>query len=187
MPQVLFIAYYFPPAGNVGALRAARWVKYLPEHQWFPIVVTAEPTYYELNDSSLLEGIPSHTRICRTKSIEPAERRGFVATEKGGLLLSHRMWWEKLENYSRYHVLVPDVKVGWLPFAVREALSIIRGQAISAIVSTSYPYTAHLVGLILKLATRKPWVADFRDPWANYAYLFPLLAPTMQPRVSSRR
>ena len=41
--KLLLIAYFFPPFNTVGAIRAAKFAKYLPEYGWEPIVLTANP------------------------------------------------------------------------------------------------------------------------------------------------
>jgi hypothetical protein len=53
----------------------------------------------------------------------------------------------------------------WLPFALKRGLQICRGKPIDVIYTTSPPHSSHLTGLILSKWLRKPWVADFRDPW----------------------
>ncbi|MDA8228040.1 MAG: glycosyltransferase family 4 protein [Desulfitobacterium hafniense] len=68
-------------------------------------------------------------------------------------------------------VLFPDDKIGWYPFALRKAKDRVLEGDIDLIYTTSAPFTAHLIGLGLKKATGKPWVADFRDPWAGNRYL----------------
>ena len=53
--NVLVIAYYFPPMGLSGVQRTLKFVKYLPETGWRPIVLTTtERTPYYAYDESLL-------------------------------------------------------------------------------------------------------------------------------------
>ena len=60
---------------------------------------------------------------------------------------------------------LPDSKFDWIPFAVKKGIEIIEKEKINVIYSTSPPNTDHIIGLLLKKVTQKPWVADFRDPW----------------------
>jgi glycosyltransferase involved in cell wall biosynthesis len=60
---------------------------------------------------------------------------------------------------------LPDANLGWLPLAVQQGLRIVREERPRAILTTSPPHTAHLVGLWLARITGLPWLADFRDPW----------------------
>lgn len=52
-----------------------------------------------------------------------------------------------------------------LPHAVRVALRLAREDNASAVWTTSYPYSAHLIGVALKRQLGIPFVADLRDPW----------------------
>ena len=40
--SVLIISYYFPPSGGPGVQRVLKFVKYLPEFGWRPVVLTVE-------------------------------------------------------------------------------------------------------------------------------------------------
>ncbi|HFE52934.1 MAG TPA: glycosyl transferase family 1, partial [Bacteroidetes bacterium] len=44
--KVLFVAYYFPPAGGSGVQRVLKFVRYLPEFGWQPVVLTARNADY---------------------------------------------------------------------------------------------------------------------------------------------
>ena len=61
-----------------------KFVKYLPRFGWKPVVLSARPGYYPLQDESLLRDIPSDVRVERTFSLEPG--RGALA-EKRDILL----------------------------------------------------------------------------------------------------
>ena len=58
----------------------------------------------------------------------------------------------------------PDAHLGWLPFALAAA----RRQTYDVAYSSSGPFTSHVVGLLLKRFTRKPWVAELRDGWYRW-------------------
>jgi glycosyltransferase involved in cell wall biosynthesis len=51
-----------------------------------------------------------------------------------------------------------------LPFALAAA----RRQDYDVAYSSSGPFTSHLVGLLLKRITRRPWVAELRDGWYRW-------------------
>jgi glycosyltransferase involved in cell wall biosynthesis len=58
----------------------------------------------------------------------------------------------------------PDAHLGWLPFALAAA----RRQDYDVAYSSSGPFTSHLIGLILKRSTKRPWVAELRDGWYRW-------------------
>ena len=67
----------------------------------------------------------------------------------------------------RAFVLWPDGGLGWVPFAFFAAMRAVRRDQPEVVFSTSAPYGAHLVALLVSRLTRLPWVADFRDEWAS--------------------
>jgi len=96
-------------------------------------------------------------------SFTPAEAAGARATdERTGELL-----WALANTF----VFLPDPDIGWLPFAVRAGVPVIRRAGIDVILSSAPPFTAHLVAARLKRLTGKPFLADFRDPWSQNPYI----------------
>lgn len=73
MKKVLIITYYWPPAGGAGVQRALKFVKYLPQFGWEPIVLTVENPDSPVDDASLADDIHEGTKVYRTKSLEPFE------------------------------------------------------------------------------------------------------------------
>uniref|UniRef100_A0A7C4GJY7 Glycosyltransferase n=1 Tax=candidate division WOR-3 bacterium TaxID=2052148 RepID=A0A7C4GJY7_UNCW3 len=63
------------------------------------------------------------------------------------------------------HLMLPDAKAGWLPFASVAGRHIIDREHPAAILATAPPFTALLVGVRLKAHGHIPLVSDFRDPW----------------------
>ena len=58
----------------------------------------------------------------------------------------------------------PDAHLGWLPFALAAS----RRVDYDVAYSSSGPFTSHLVGLLLKRWTKRPWVAELRDGWYRW-------------------
>jgi len=145
------VSYRFPPYSSGGVFRTVKFVKYLPEHDWQPIVLTVKKSKFGKIDRGLLEEIPEITRIYKTRIFESKIYRylpNFIGV--------NRKWYQ-----------IPDITVGWLPFAVLKAKKIIKKEKPDIIYSTSPPATSHLIALMLKKKTKLPWIADFRDPWTD--------------------
>jgi hypothetical protein len=60
---------------------------------------------------------------------------------------------------------LPDTEKSWILPAVYRAVREIRNQETNCILTTCPPYSAHLIGLLVKMITGVKWTADFRDPW----------------------
>ena len=44
-PKLLFVSYFFPPAGGISCQRAIRFARYLKRNRWEPVVLTYEGEY----------------------------------------------------------------------------------------------------------------------------------------------
>jgi glycosyltransferase involved in cell wall biosynthesis len=159
--RLLLVSYYFPPLGGSGVFRALRLAKYLPRAGWSVSVVTVDARVRALKDPSLAADVPPETTVVRARSIEP--RTPLIALHRAGL--------GRLARRIEPWFLLPDDQRGWVPFARRAALRLLRRERHDAVVTTAGPYSAHLVGLGLERATGIPWIADFRDEWTANPYL----------------
>ena len=177
MKTVLLIAYYFPPSGGPGGQRILKFVKYLPEFGYRPIVLTVtKDADFPARDESLFGEIPSGTQIYRSFILEPyhlyrritgrgSEEAIDIATLEKGM---RRGFGERTASWVRANCFIPDARIGWLPFGVERGLEIIRRNRVDVIFTSSPPYTVSLIGMMLHMITGKPWVADFRDPWTGF-------------------
>ena len=178
--RVLIIAYSFPPCGLVGALRPFKFAKYLPDYGWEPVILARKvDNHLREIDESLLDQLKPCLKISRVTGIEPKDWfQKFLKQNSDGNLkirkadnhfIAKKYFIELLKRFWRTWVEIPDSHIGWFPFAFLKAFKIIRKEKIDVIYSTSDPFTSHLIGLCLKMITKKPWVADFRDPWTQYS------------------
>jgi glycosyltransferase involved in cell wall biosynthesis len=77
MKNLLFISHYFPPLGGAGVQRPLKFVKYLPEHGFYPTVITGsgQPRgRWSPEDESLLDEVPNGIKVYRALS---GAARGF--------------------------------------------------------------------------------------------------------------
>lgn len=80
----------------------------------------------------------------------------------------------------------PDTHVGWWPAAVWTGYRLACELDARVLYTTGPPHSAHLVGLTLKRLTKRPWVADFRDPWTRRPWLDEAVRATRQHSVQVR-
>ena len=71
MKNVLIITYYWPPAGGPGVQRILKFVKYLPQFGWQPIILTVNDGDYPAHDESLLKEISKNCKVYKSKTLEP--------------------------------------------------------------------------------------------------------------------
>ena len=64
-------------------------------------------------------------------------------------------------------VAYPDFAKGWIPFATESVAALARQEKVDAILTTSPPESAHIIGARAKTLLGVPWIADFRDLWTQ--------------------
>lgn len=161
MKRLLLVSYYYPPLAGPGVFRPLRLSKHLPACGWDVTVLSVDARVRVLKDPELVREVPDAVRVERTRSLEM--RDPLIALSKLGL----KRFARGLERWLD----LPDGQRGWVPFAVRRARALLRDVPHDVVLTTSSPYSAHLVGRALKRATKIPWIADFRDEWTTNPYI----------------
>ena len=190
---VLFLAYLFPPTGGGGVQRSLKFVKYLPQTGWQPIVISVRPISYYVYDSSLLKEVPSTVVIYRTHSLDPLRvssillgdaRRATAPRQVSHPVYSSNSRLTRAYRAVRPFVLFPDAQWPWIPFVFWRGLKLIRKHRPSVIYSPTAPYSSAIAAYLLSAATGIPYVLDFRDGWTDDAYHHP---PTRFHRMLHRK
>jgi len=76
----------------------------------------------------------------------------------------------KLMRMFKTYILIPDGRIGWLPFAVLMGVKIIYRERPSVIWANADTPSDLLIGCCLKKITRRKLVLNFSDPWVLNAY-----------------
>ncbi|PKP52786.1 MAG: glycosyl transferase family 1 [Bacteroidetes bacterium HGW-Bacteroidetes-1] len=175
MKKVLIITYYWPPSGGAGVQRWLKFVKYLRDFCWEPIIYTPENPEVPVIDSSLIQEIPSDITILKTKVWEPYHfykrftgrkkderiQTAFLTEKKKSGLT------EKISVWIRGNLFIPDARKFWIKPSVHFLKKWMGRNKVDLIVSTGPPHSMHLIAHKLKECFDIPWLADFRDPWTN--------------------
>lgn len=190
LDKVLCILYYFPPIAGVGTQRPLKFIKYMPEFNLCPVVLTVKEGHNFAYDSEMINQVPDCTKIYRTCAgeqlwlrkiiekissiIEFDKRDSNVPVSSNSNQHSETLKQgikDKIFSFIDYNFFIPDSKIRWYKYAVREVRNIIKNEKISYIYSSSAPYTVHLIGLFAKKNSNLPWIADFRDPWSGNVFM----------------
>lgn len=164
--RVLVVAYYFPPMGLSGVQRTLKFVKYLPQFNWHPTVLTVDPRGYLAKDESLLEDLNGRpVRIVRTPGAGPMR----VLAGKEIVSLPPERTRKMLSRISDTF-FIPDNKVGWRSTAVAKAQALHAEAPFDLVFATAPPFTDFLIGADIKRRINRPLVLDYRDPWADYPF-----------------
>lgn len=138
---LLLLAYWYPPENESGALRPARFCKYLPRYGYKPSVIAAP-----LLSASDTHGMPG---VERTPDARSVNNRSRLRSLIGRIAQRIAPYNDRLE---------------WLPHAIAAGSATLARSRIEVLVSTSPPVATHLAAMTLARRHKLPWVADFRDP-----------------------
>jgi glycosyltransferase involved in cell wall biosynthesis len=152
MKKILFVAYHFPPAGGGGVQRSLKFVKYLPESGYLPIVLTIEAPddrRWTPKDQALLDEVPAGVEIHRVSIPDEVHVPG------------------KLERAARELVGMRS-RFGrtWMERVIETGTRIVEEEKPDLIFVTMSPFDGADACAEISRRTGVPWVADLRDPWA---------------------
>ncbi|MBI5324904.1 MAG: hypothetical protein HZB41_06485 [Ignavibacteriae bacterium] len=158
---VLIIAYYFPPMGLSGVQRIVKFIKYLPEYGWKPIILTESPTSFYAFDETLMKDLENpEISIFRTPP-----KKGSSDKAKTVRFPSYTV--QTLGRKFLQTIYQPDSKAKWLKRAVALGTNILKKHKIDVIMATAPPYTDFLVARELSKKFNIPYIIDYRDPWVD--------------------
>lgn len=147
MKKALILAYFYPPIGGGGVQRTVKFVKYLPEFGYEPVVITGTGTESEFPEDTELEKEVSG--VCRY-DIQ------FSKSEK--LLGSYLRG--SIGRWTNTSMLC------WLKAAGRTLEVVIEKEKPDILFVTTSPFPAAKVIGEVSRRFGIPYVLDMRDPWA---------------------
>lgn len=175
--KILIITYYWPPAGGPGVQRWLKFVKYLPDFNFQPIVYIPENPTYPIIDNDLLNHVSEKAIVLKHKIFEPYQLASFFSKNKtkkisSGIIPNQKKqsFLDKVFLWIRGNLFIPDARVFWVKPSVVYLEKYIVDNNIDTIITSGPPHSLHLIGLKLKQKTGVKWFADFRDPWTTIGY-----------------
>lgn len=190
--HVLVVAYSFPPHGAIGTMRTLRVVRQLHAQGWQVTVLTGSPSHYLPQtpvDMALLARVPHAVRVVRagawhawsrwTDALIGALRRGATGSVSSAPAaagsprptqprtgLAARL--ATVRNTIDALLSIPDGESGWfVPACMKGLVASLKDGRPDVVYSSSPAWTGQLVAYVMAILLRRPWVADFRDPWAR--------------------
>ena len=178
---ILFIAYHFPPSAAVGGQRIANFASAMRQFAWRPRVLTIPDEQVEALDRGRLKGLEdlpiekaavlptiadAGNRLWSTlRGAGKASARPAAAARPAANASREPKARGGVRRFVLSLLALPDWQRGWCLPATLRALRVVRRERIDWILTSCPPYSVHLIGLAVKLATGRRWAADFRDPW----------------------
>jgi glycosyltransferase involved in cell wall biosynthesis len=163
MKKVLIVAYAFPPVGGGGVQRPTKFVKYLREFDWEPVVITVANPSVPLTDKALCKDIPDNLSVYLAHTLEPSYTNKQSFTVKCyGIKACVR----KILRTITSLIMVPDVQVLWWPGLVYKLFSAIRRERPTCIFVTAPPFSCLIPTVVIGRLFNLPVVVDVRDEWS---------------------
>jgi glycosyltransferase involved in cell wall biosynthesis len=165
--RLLLIAHFFPPYNPTESRRALVIARAAAKDGWWVDVIAPwAPNFHssgEVPDWPHYFSDPNRVKVCRTPG-GLYEGAPFVSKTFNWLLSHIKTTWfgSRLQKLSNF----PDRCASWLYFLIPRAVWLTFRNHPDIILTSSYPYTAHIAGLIVSSLFHLPWIVDTRDGWA---------------------
>lgn len=176
MKKVIIITYYWPPSGGIGVLRCLKFVKYLREFGWEPIVVAPSNPDYPYIDEGNCRDIPPGVEVLYTPIWEPFRLFKILTGRKGGSLnnIVHvrekKSIFDELGIWIRGNFFIPDARAMWIKPTVNFLNDYLQKNEVDAILSDGPPHTNTVIATKIAKKHGIPFLADFQDPWTQVDY-----------------
>lgn len=163
MNKILFISYNFPPVGGAGVQRPVKFVKYLRNYDWEPIVLTvANPSVPNI-DKTLEKDIPFGVKIIKAKTYEPSyENKQEFGSSQHPVIAGIKLILKKVI----YQVLLPDLQMLWWPGLIRSLIKTIKKERPRCLYVTAPPFSSFVPVVMIGIIFGIPVVLDYRDEWS---------------------
>src|SRR5262245_44965574 len=161
-PKLLFLAWCFPPARSIAAVRVWNVAKYLVRLGWDVTVVTPDPSLWRFVDDpeKVLAQLQDEGIRCiwtghRWRCLSPDHLKcwnnglGWVAGGVGRRVARN---------------LDIDIGTGWIRAAER-ACSALTAKHADVILASGPPFAPFILAKRLSEQFDRPYVLDYRDPW----------------------
>jgi glycosyltransferase involved in cell wall biosynthesis len=180
LKKVLIISYNFPPVGGGRVRRVLKFVKFLSEFGWEPMVLTVKRPNVPEYDYELSSEISDSTRIIRTGSFEFGSLARYIRNCHNGVggrrdfIGRLRQFLSNIACRLKWWIFFPDSRIGWIPFCIASGYRTIKRESVDLIFATAEPFSSFISAVLLKKFTDRPLVVDFRDEWSGFSdYYFP--------------
>lgn len=155
--------------GLSGVQRIAKFVKYLPDYGWNPIVLTTNKApYYAFDETLLDELINKNIKIYRTDE----DLTRILGKGDRPKINYPNKFIKNIQSKIIQTFVQPDSRIFWKKHALRKAAQIFRENKIDLILATAPPFTNFLIARELSDKYDVPFVLDYRDLWVDNPYYF---------------
>lgn len=179
MKKVLLICTSFPPVNATAVHRTLALARQLCNQGRQVMVLTMSPPPELKVDQKLMAKVPEGLKVVtlpqfdlvgRLKQIFLIKSRSVVKTVPAVGVANAKPSRRGMIDWCTSWLQFPDNRVGWFLGGLLKAWRAARSFQPDVVYSTAPMWSAHLLGMAMRLLLKKPWVADCRDPWRANPY-----------------
>ena len=162
--RVLLVAYHFPPMPTTGALRVARFARYLPDDVRLSVLTVRDPPE-GMGNAALWESVRDRVEVFR----EPAAPGPWLRLLEVLVtrLPEDRFSGKLAKTLATHTAWLPDRQVSWRRPAASLGRRLVATGEVDLVLCSSPPHSSQLAALEIAESRGLPFVADFRDPWTD--------------------
>lgn len=184
--RILLLSWYFPPGNTIGAIRVGKLARFLHESghdvrvvcgaKWnmprtLPLEIPFERVTFtnSINVAAPLDWateLRDSWRARNNAAVAAGPAKG--AAEGGPGSAARFVSW--LSDLYLDAVTIPDVHVGWIPWAMAAGSKRLRDWTPDIIYTSGPPHSVHIVGQRLARRFGIPHVPELRDCWVDDPY-----------------
>ncbi len=145
------LTYHFPPMGGAGVQRSSKFVRYLPDFGYRPVVIAspgAATDRFTPHDAPLARSLPPGTEVHRVPGPEPPI--------SGGRRRRAERWAGLPSPFGRW----------WTAGARELGLRVGREADVDLVYASIMPFESGIAGVEVARGLGRPLVVDLRDAWA---------------------
>jgi glycosyltransferase involved in cell wall biosynthesis len=165
--KLLVISYFYPPQKGIGGKRVFRLVSRLGALGVEPIVLTTP--WPPQADCDMAQATDAPDVIVDRGYVPEWVWRMYHGKTGSEYQPGPLSWFLMKVN----QLVGPpiDRKSWFIPMASRRALQLAKEHGVDAVLSSSAPYSSHLVAMRIAEKLQIPFYADLRDPWSfNFVF-----------------
>lgn len=171
--NILIVSFNFPPFNTPGAVRVGGFAEEWLNSGHDVRVISATPQPYPEDLQALAADVP--VAYCRWIDQEAYLRRLAGKAGEGEALQPNsisskaglKSFAKRAYKWFGEVAYWPDRRAMWAPFALQMAKTLLKEWKPDIILGSAQPFTSLVIAEKLAKRIRRPWVAEFRDPWAT--------------------
>ncbi|WP_085522148.1 glycosyltransferase [Tuberibacillus sp. Marseille-P3662] len=175
MKRVLIFANPYPPMQSIGTKRITKFIKYMKENGWEPVVIAPKVAGSDDFDRQ------SDIEVIRVPIVGPTQLYNVARSlfpRKNKQRRSHDSATERNSSVKKSRssvfnqwLFIPDEYIFWSVSAVSKALKYIKRHPVDLCFVSGPAYSSFVSGVLFSKLAKIKLITDFRDPWIDSEFL----------------